>query len=362
MERRVHEQTIQGKLNGLHISESEIFVDNEARRRSGHMSHAMLELGNGKYMIFNANSSATRAQGHGAYGWIEYCISDDYCHTFGELRDFPYSKECFLNGDCTISVEKAVVCDDGTIVVFCLRNGILSEICCEPWDTCMVIRSYDEGESWDTPTELCCHKGRVYDVRYHDGVIYALLFCNDASVTFTGNNPFHVYRLYKSEDNGKTFTEVCVVPFDNTLGHAYGAMIFNEENELIVYSYNIGDERNLDYIISPDGGNSWTRSGKSYCKNRIRNPQINKLDGQYILHGRAGAGAGFVLYTSEDGIDWDDGVLLDTQKPSCYYSNNVIIHEPGQPDTMLIKYSELYEPNKSKCVNGMMIRLQSIKD
>lgn len=362
MERRIHEQIIKGKIHDLHLSESEIYVDNEARGRSGHMSHAMVDMGDGKFMVFNSNCSATRAYGHGNYGWIEYRISNDYCHTFGEVRDLPYAKQCFLNGDCTISVEKAVVCDDGTVVAFCLRNSIYTEGCSEPWDSCMVVRSHDKGETWENATLFCKHKGRIYDARYHNGVIYALIFCNDASVLFTGNNPLHVYRLYKSEDNGKTFEEVCVVPFENTLARGYCAMIFNEKDEMIIYAYNLGDEYNMDYIISPDGGKSWTRSGKSHVAKKIRNPQINILDGQFILHGRAGAGAGFVLYTSTDGIEWDEGILLDTLKPSCYYSNNVIIHEPGQPDVMLIKFSELYSPvGVGKCVNGMMVRLTSIK-
>jgi hypothetical protein len=54
MERRIHEQVIRGRVRDLHLSESEIYVDNEARGRSGHMSHAMVDMGGGKFIVFNA--------------------------------------------------------------------------------------------------------------------------------------------------------------------------------------------------------------------------------------------------------------------------------------------------------------------
>lgn len=359
MERRIHEQIIRGKVHDLHLSESEIYVDNEARERSGHMSHAMVDMGGGRFMVFNSNCTQRRADGHSAYGFIEYRISEDYCRTFGEIRELPYAKKCLMDGRTTISVEKAVACEDGTVVALCLRNHIFTELCCEPWDSPMVVRSTDGGESWEPHFELCPHKGRVYDARYHKGVIYVLEFCNEH---FLGTNAKHVYRLYASHDQGRTFEEVCIVPFENTHSRGYGAMIFNERDELIVYAYNAADEVNMDYIVSPDYGKSWTRSGKSHVAKKIRNPQINILDGQFILHGRAGAGAGFVMYTSADGIDWDEGVSLDTTKPSCYYSNNIIVREEGQPERMLIQFSELYRLHlEDACVNVMHAWLTSVK-
>ena len=76
----------------------------------------------------------------------------------------------------------------------------------------------------------------------------------------------------------------------------------------------------------------------------------------------AGAGAGFVLYTSADGIAWDEGVSLDTLKPACYYSNNIVVREPGKPDRMLIQFSELYRLHmEDACVNVMHAWLDSIK-
>ena len=52
------------------FEEPEIYVDNEARGRSGHMTHAMVQFAPDTYINFNANCSATRAGGHSVYGWV----------------------------------------------------------------------------------------------------------------------------------------------------------------------------------------------------------------------------------------------------------------------------------------------------
>lgn len=67
------------KRNGytIEVSEPEVYVDNQARNRSGHMSHAMTEFKPGCFIEFNSNCSATRCGGHSAFGWTEYRISRD---------------------------------------------------------------------------------------------------------------------------------------------------------------------------------------------------------------------------------------------------------------------------------------------
>lgn len=50
---------------------------------------------------------------------------------------------------------------------------------------------------------------------------------------------------------------------------------------------------------------------------KIRNPQVAILDDQFILHGReAGDINAFVLYTSEDGILWDEGHRIVDYHPA----------------------------------------------
>ena len=48
----------------LAIEPPEMYVNNEARGRSGHMTHAMAEFKPGCFIDFNSNCSAIRWDGH----------------------------------------------------------------------------------------------------------------------------------------------------------------------------------------------------------------------------------------------------------------------------------------------------------
>lgn len=367
MEMLIHSQEINGEKEKIKLSEPIILIDNEKKGRSGHMSHALTEFEKGKIMAFYSNCSPVRSCGHSAFGWIEYIISEDYGKTWGEPFVFPYSKKVFLEGVNTISIEKAITIDNGDIVAFLLVNSQFKPICCEPWDYPMIAISKDKGKTWEEPVVFSNYKGRIYDVLYYKGVVYALEFCNDATVHFTGNSGEHLYRLFKSEDNCKTFTEVCVIPFESTFKRAYGNMIFTESEELIVYTYNNQDEQNMDYAISKDFGKTFYKTGKSFVENKIRNPQVGLLNGQYILHGRAGdseSGLGsFVIYTSKDGINWDRGtILVKDVRPACFYSENLTVSMPNGKQKMFVKYSENYHvgavDGKWGQVNGMLLEIE----
>lgn len=339
---------LNGKKANIKVSKPILTVDNQARNRSGHMGHALADLGNGHVIAFNGNTSPLRFLGHSGFGWVEYRYSEDYGKTFGEIHNLPYSIQAFIDGKFNIAAEKAVVCDDGTLVLFCLRNTTLTEICCCPWLTPTYVRSKDGGETWEDAKELCEYGGRIYDAVYRDGSIYVLEFCNDAAVTFTGNKPEDVYRIYKSDDNGETFYEHAVVPFPDTIGRAYGAMQFDDDDNLFVYAYNEKDEVNMDYAVSKDGGKTWDEIGKSFLAKKIRNPQVGLLDGQFICHGRTGMDNQFVIYTSANGKEWDEGTLTTTLHPGIsYYSNNLVFTENGK-QKMLVQYSETY---RDHCVN-----------
>jgi hypothetical protein len=103
-------KTVERKNYNIVYTDPEIYVDNESRGRSGHMSHAMVEFAPNKIIDFNSNCSPVRCDGHSAFGWIEYRISVDGGKTFGAINELPYSKEAFLDGVFTVSVEKAVGC------------------------------------------------------------------------------------------------------------------------------------------------------------------------------------------------------------------------------------------------------------
>jgi len=351
-------RTIRGVSGNITISEPEIYVNNAARERSGHMSHALTEYAPGKVLAFNSNCSPRRFcgawAGHSAYGWIEYRRSVDGGNTWGEVCELPFAKKAFLDGNFTVSVEKAVTCEDGTIVAICLRNTPYHEVCCEPWLTPMYVRSRDGGQTWTGERELAPYRGRIYDAVCHRNVIYALEFCNDAEVSFTGNLPEHIYRLFRSDDCGESFQEVGPVAIDG-MGRGYGSMLFRPDGSLVVYAYNIDDEYHMDTAISTDEGRSWTRLPAGKVALGIRNPQTAILGGTYILHGRAAGGKGFVFYTSTDGILWDNGYLFEAEKSKCYYSNNLLLRNPEGRERLLVQYSDTY---RDACVNVMHLWLE----
>ena len=342
--------TIKREGYTLHLSYPEVYVDNRARGRSGHMSHALAEFAPDTLINFNSNCSPVRLGGHAAYGWIEYRVSKDAGVTYGPVKEYPFSKEAFLDGNFTVSVEKAVATSSGRIVISILRNDPLHPVCCEPWFTPMAAWSDDGGESWAEPVELSPFRGRVYDMLVWDDVIYALEFCNDAEVTFTGNKDEHLYRIFESRDGGESWDELCVVPLDSTQGRGYGSMLFDQAGNLHVYAYNVNAEREMDHLVSPDLGKTWTHKGISHVEKGIRNPQTNIIDGIFVLHGRGEKSKGFVFYSSTDGYVWDEGTYLEREKSSCYYSCNVVLRDPAGGNRLLVQYSDTYEGAK---VNAM---------
>ena len=331
------------------IREPKITVDNEKRGRSGHMSHALAEFAPGKIIAFNANCSAVIHEGHGTFGWLEYRISEDGGETFSESCDFPYSKKHFLDGTHTVSVEKAVVCDNGRIVTFCLLNDI--HALCEPWaEPPVVVTSDDQGKTWSDEKKVFPHCGRIYDALYRDGIIYVVQFCNDATVSFLGNKEEHVYRIYKSCDNGESFEELSVVPAD-TMGRSYASLIFDLNNKLHMYTYNVNDEHNPDHYVSDDFGKSWTSAGTCRLAKGSRNIQTALIDGVFVLHCRGEEinRNKLALYTSEDGYTWDEGEFIDsTEHNTCFYSNNLLLEDNNGKKRLLIQYSHSYI---RKCVN-----------
>lgn len=348
----------EGVAGKLCFSEPEVYVDNQARRRSGHMSHAMVEYEPGKILCFNSNCSAERCLGHSAYGWIEYRFSEDYGRTWSEIHELPYAKEEFYDGVYTISIEKAVICN-GVITIFALRNSQFTQICCEPWDTPWYLQSYDNGKTWTEAREFSPYKGRIYDAVVKDGVIYALEVCNEEHIC---TKPENVYRLYCSYDNGTTFQEIGIVDI-NTPGHAYGALQFLDDGSLAAYACNIGNGFELDASISRDLGKSWERVPTIKLAKGIRNIQIARMKNGFVMHGRgchpeAPYGRGFVFYTSKDGFTWDEGILLEEFKASCYYSNNLLLCEPGEKEKLLVQYSELYGGIKKVNVKHLFLTLE----
>ena len=328
----------------------EIFVDHQKNGRSGHLSHALVEYKKGCVMAFYSNCSGTRnryAPGHNGFGWLEYRRSEDGGKTWDDARVLPYSWDALINQVFTVSCEKAVSTAENEIVALCIRN--LNPNGWEPYLEPVALRSEDGGETWSDAAVICDKRGRIYDAVVHEGSIYLLMLAND---DFLAQKPEHRYYIYRSDDHGRSFVLHGELPGD-TKGHAYGSMVITERGDLICYEYDSTDEYNLVYHISRDMGKTWIESGKSFCKKRIRNPQVAKVSGGYLLHGRAGCLSDelpmhFVLYTSLDGIHWDEGVYIyESEGKTAYYSNNIVLEENGK-ERVLIQASVPYTKG---CVN-----------
>ena len=167
-----------------------------------------------------------------------------------------------------------------------------------------------------------------------------------------GTLPEHVYRLFISTDGGETFTERSTLPF-RTENRVYGTMDFLNDGSLIVYIYDKTDESRPPYVISGDQGKTWGEVKTAYLEKRIRNPQFRAFGGFYFLYGRSGhyvPPQNFVLYTSADGVRWDEGVFLCERKAGhSYYSNSVIVGHWGEKNAqrLLIQASDAYEQNRT---------------
>lgn len=338
----------------------EIFSDNEKKKRSGHLGNAMVECKDGSIIAFYPNVSHTLPSvypGHSMYGWMEYRRSYDRGITWSDPEILKYSWDEFLEGYYKIGVEKAVVTDEGTIVLLCLRS--VSPTSFEPYTNPTSIRSTDGGKTWSEAVEVGPLAGRIYDALYRDGRIYALEYCNSTDESFYGTpkakevEPDLSYKIYASDDNGATFYEYSTIPFD-TMDHGYGNLIFREDGSLVFYAHNFVDEQNLTCYISSDDGKTWEGPIKSPTVKGSRNPQVGFINGRYILHCRGLKMRDFVFYHSEDGINWDEGTIVSglgrDGKPisGCYYSNNLVVRGDDGVDRMLIQYSEQFVPNTGK--------------
>lgn len=338
-----------------------MFVNHAVSGRSGHLGHALVQCADGSILAFYTDCDGKINNGHNGVGWIAYKRSADGGRTWSVPSVLDCSMKAYRDTETgvTYSCEKAVCAADGTLVAALLQNRC--QPAWEPFERPLFITSRDNGKTWSEPAVLSEEKGRPYDMRADGDTIYVLHFANDATTFFCGNRPEHRYLLLVSTDCGKTFTQRSVVPLP-AMGRGYGEIQPTPDGRLIAYAYNSKDEYHMDAVISEDGGLTWGEPTVCEMKKRIRNPQIGLLNGLYFLHGRSGCMThelpmNMVLYTSEDGLHWDDGKYIrvngdpEAWGGCAYYSNNIAFTDPVTgKKRLLIQSSDAYEKGRTNIV------------
>lgn len=295
--------------------------------RNAHGGPVCLQYANGNLAVFYTNTS-----GHNIDGWSEYALSTDGGKTWAKYNPVKHSYDAYRkNPKEPVWVEEGLVTGDGTAILFLTRlkggkrleNGLL--------------RSSDHGASW---TEYETFTPPVV------GYPCATAVSGDtAYVLFDSNEGPHV--LYASTDQGRTWQRRSVLPLDDDKW--YGAMCLMADGRLLAGAYTEKNEKAFYYCISADGGQTWGEQKTAIVPKGIRDPELACLEGQYFLHGRSGnKGEGanrFVLYTSRDGENWNEGILVsrDPRGPDGY-SHNCIVRKNGKPDAtqLMINYSIIY--------------------
>lgn len=337
----------------------EVFVDHSRSGRGGHLGHAMVEYAPGCILCFysSCNDECTFGTeendftGHSARGWMEYKRSTDGGATWSEGKPFEYSKQLFdSKAGVAAFCEKAVLADDGAIVVFNLLSDIRRDCMWEPYLPPTAMRSTDGGETWEKPVSVCGRNARVFDVIKRGGRIYALAEELESKVFYEAL-PLG-YFMYVSDDNGRSFTELSRLPLTLYKDCLYGAMEFLDGGGLIVYTYTPDRENYMRYVISRDGGATWCDAKISRFEKQLRNPQMIKFKDTYFMFGRSGIyGADEekgqnVLYCSADGINWDSGrfiCLKEVGFTTAFYSNAITVGAHGGEDEyILYQYSMAY--------------------
>lgn len=336
-----------------------LYVNHQANNRSGHGGNCLTECVNGDIVGFFSNVSGTIWAGHSVGGWSEYRISSDGGASWSDPIEFAYSKQAW-EGDEVYSalVVGVTTAPNGTLIAVVARFADPKWIKQLPP---VYLLSYDHGRTWSEPKDLD-PSATVEDI----SLTIDALFVHDNTVcaVFMGGGDNYCpgpYSLYCSEDNGETWSRRSILPFSTENYYCTAGVLDN--GDFIVYSYPYRkketNEYDLHYCISSDKGYTWSEVRTTHFAKKLRNPQLSeKIGGFYFMHGRSGSygeGRGnLVLYSSRDGINWDEGVILHTSVTAekDAYSANAVVgkHSPNGERKLLIQSSISYDPN-SACVN-----------
>jgi hypothetical protein len=348
-----------------------LFVDRQKEDRSGHGNNSIAECRNGDIVAFYSvtGTGPDNWNGHGVAGWSEYRRSSDGGLTWSEPTRFDYSKRMWEGSEaCSALVYSVITAPDGTLIATAITYAN------HKWEKQrppVYFLSDDHGQTWKGPREFD-ESATVDEIAYtmdtsfvHDGEVFIVFRGGTSNMS-----PGGPQTLWVSDDNGESFSQRSVLPFDHA--NYYWAAGALDDGKIIVYSYDAHHKRedqtaeqNIPYVLSTDGGCTWSEVQTTHFAKGIRNMQLSgKLGERYFIHGRSGSyprdlvgddpGPGnFVLYSSPDGIHWDEGIVLMSrlQTPGggdCYSANEIIgKYDPATPERLLIHADVSYSGAKT---------------
>lgn len=326
-----------------------LFINHEINGRSGHNGHSLIEYKEDHILAFYLNGSGEdeKHPGHHPKGWTEYKRSTDGGQTWGEPRVLEYSKQLFEDPAYFSGyIKETLLAPDGTIIAIgCRFRSDYPE-----FDKAFYIKSRDGGETWSEPLDFAPDDpvyGRPQSSFVHNDTLYVLFIHTQKGGERWGQD--HPHRLYVSTDNGEAFARRSDLTLDTECW--YGTMAILENGHFIAYAYRDKDEHHLQYVLSEDEGKTWSEPDTTYLAKKIRNPIMSeKLGEYYFMHGRSGQkgeeeARNLVLYSSQDGIHWDEGIFLNKSKGAYAYTANEVIGKfnPTKPPRLLIQSSVAYD-------------------
>jgi hypothetical protein len=245
-------------------------------------------------------------------------------------------------------------------------------VLCSVWkwnkmDTPVYFLSHDHGVSWTgphvmDPSASVEEFSITYDGGFYCAATEILYVVGIGGVEAMCPGP---HTLYASDDNGQSFRRLSKLPFPYTYTYGTGQVL--EDGSIVVYAYpSIGsggddqaqtsardtDEKNMPYVISRDGGYTWSSIKTAYFSKYLRNGQMSpRVGGYYFMHGRTGLYGSnprnLVVYASKDGIHWDDGLILksNSSRDADSYSANTVVrgHGDESEERLLIQSSVSYD-------------------
>lgn len=341
------------QLVDMSVRESETEV---LGTRNSHAGPMCLQFPSGKIVAYHGNSNGHVNSPN--IGWSEYVVSEDGGRTWSKSKPFEFTYERFESEQYTY-MEEGFVAKDGTVVVIPSHN----------YDH-FLLRSDDDGKTWQEPVLL----NDLLQPQHRSCQLHATATSLDGNTQYLlidtargGKRGQHA--MYSTDDGGRSWSLVgSDLPLHADMG--YGALAVMPDGNILAAA---SDDRNAEgqskfnYAILNAKTQTWSEAKSTPLAKKVRDPELSYFGGRYFLQGRSGDKGDrsvdldlnkFVLYQSDDGINWNEGVFISND--NVYhdgYSYNATIKKafatPENPDgigpALMIEYSIIYtKPNTSE--------------